>query len=56
MAIMSVYAPDGRPRRHAWDPTIAKERSQVLKMVATVTALATIVSVRESCRVPRSLC
>lgn len=43
MAIMSVYAPDGRPRRHAWDPTIAKERSQVLKMVATVTALATIV-------------
>jgi hypothetical protein len=36
---VSKEAPDGTPRRHAWDPALAKERKSVLKMILIAAAL-----------------
>lgn len=36
---VSKEAADGTPRRHAWDPALAKERKSVLKMLGIALAL-----------------
>lgn len=41
MAIFGKHAPDGTPRRHAWDSTLGSERKTVIKMMLIATALAT---------------
>lgn len=41
MAILSKSAPDGKLRRHAWDPELAGERRTYLKMMMINLALVT---------------
>ncbi|CAD6576073.1 MAG: hypothetical protein CYPHOPRED_005864 [Cyphobasidiales sp. Tagirdzhanova-0007] len=41
MAIMSRTMPDGQPRMNAWDPKLAGERKQIIKMMLINLALVT---------------